>query len=55
MDIVARNSMATKDVCSEHGTLNTETGLCQCDSKFYGERCQYENECELDSDCGNGR
>jgi hypothetical protein len=27
---------------------------CLCNPKFYGNRCQYMNECSNDGDCLNG-
>ena len=43
------------------GISNIETlffsfpGSCDCNDRFYGPRCQYEEECLEDDDCGNGR
>jgi hypothetical protein len=45
--------------CSGHGTC--QAGKCQCEKSeargfFYGDHCEYENECDVDPDCGsNGK
>lgn len=43
--------------CSGHGTCGPN-GKCVCDKTaakgwFYGEHCEYENECDADADCGS--
>ena len=27
---------------------------CMCDKNYFGDRCQYKDECESDEDCLNG-
>ena len=27
---------------------------CMCDKNYFGDRCQYKDECETDEDCLNG-
>lgn len=54
VDIV--NSInSDQDLCMGHGSYSRSSGQCQCDRTFYGSRCQYQNECEDDSDCGRGQ
>ena len=46
VDIVKRFT----ETCSGHG--RALAGRCRCDKRFYGEHCQYEDECDKDKDCG---
>ena len=39
-----------KEVCSGHG--KSLTGRCRCDRLYYGNQCQYKDECIKDRDCG---
>ncbi|TRY75553.1 hypothetical protein TCAL_06383 [Tigriopus californicus] len=36
--------------CNGHG--RALAGRCRCDRLYFGERCQYHDECEKDKDCG---
>ncbi len=35
--------------------MSSILGLCACERFYYGDLCQYKEECETDRDCGNGR
>ncbi|XP_059615678.1 uncharacterized protein LOC132261124 isoform X2 [Phlebotomus argentipes] len=49
VDIVPRKDF--KETCSGHG--KHFPGRCKCDKFYYGDRCQYKDECLVDQDCGN--
>ena len=36
--------------CSGHG--RNQVGRCRCDKSYWGDRCQYKDECVKDGDCG---
>ena len=55
VDIVRPRSLDAEEMCSFNGRWRAEAGQCNCARRFYGPRCQYEDECEDDSDCGNGQ
>ena len=38
------------NICSGHG--KSYSGRCRCDRNFYGEYCQFQDECSKDQDCG---
>ncbi|CAH1988601.1 unnamed protein product [Acanthoscelides obtectus] len=40
-----------REICSGHG--RNFVGKCKCDRLYYGEVCQFRNECFEDSDCGD--
>ncbi|KAK8741658.1 hypothetical protein OTU49_002323, partial [Cherax quadricarinatus] len=48
VDIVQRNSY--RETCSGNGRYMV--ARCRCNKRFFGDRCQYENECDNDDDCG---
>uniref|UniRef100_A0A1B0CTC1 Putative drebrin n=1 Tax=Lutzomyia longipalpis TaxID=7200 RepID=A0A1B0CTC1_LUTLO len=48
VDIVQRKDY--KETCSGHGKYFP--GRCKCDKYYYGDRCQYRDECVTDQDCG---
>lgn len=48
VDIVPRKDF--KETCSSHGKYFP--GRCKCDKFYYGDRCQYKDECTVDQDCG---
>ncbi|CAL8102783.1 unnamed protein product [Orchesella dallaii] len=37
------------ETCSGHGY--SSGGRCSCYSRYWGEKCQYEDECDTDADC----
>ncbi len=39
-----------EDCSGGHG--RALAGRCRCDRRFYGDRCQYEDECVENKDCG---
>ena len=39
-----------RETCSGHG--RALAGRCRCDRTYYGDRCQYKDECVEDKDCG---
>lgn len=39
-----------RETCSGHG--KNIAGRCKCDKRYYGQRCQYVDECLNDDDCG---
>jgi hypothetical protein len=49
VDIVPLSSYQTS--CSGRGAASGSS--CNCDRLYFGERCQFKNECETDSDCNN--
>ena len=38
--------------CSGRGTPARDR-KCKCNKLFYGDFCQYQNDCEEDKDCNN--
>lgn len=48
IDIKARKEY--KETCSGHGRYYP--GRCKCDKNYYGDRCQFWNECSTHPDCG---
>ncbi|KAK8372669.1 hypothetical protein O3P69_011719 [Scylla paramamosain] len=48
VDIVPRSDY--RERCSGNGRLMVNN--CRCNKGYYGERCQFANECEDDSQCG---
>lgn len=40
-----------RETCSGHG--KHLLGRCKCDRLYYGDRCQFRDECWEDSDCGD--
>ncbi|RCN29216.1 EGF-like domain protein [Ancylostoma caninum] len=38
------------DTCLSHGVR--EGGRCKCQPHFYGDHCQYAEDCSSDKDCG---
>lgn len=49
-DIDIKPRKEYKETCSGHGKYYP--GRCKCDKNFYGERCQFHNECSSHPDCG---
>ncbi|XP_014667313.1 PREDICTED: uncharacterized protein LOC106808913 [Priapulus caudatus] len=45
--------VGSREFCSGNGDLKNED--CLCDYLYSGERCQFEDECWKDIDCGSGR
>lgn len=39
-----------RETCSDRGKYIVSR--CHCNKRFFGNRCQFENECEDDDDCG---
>lgn len=39
-----------REQCSGHGKYITNR--CRCDKKYYGNKCQFGDECINDEDCG---
>ena len=39
-----------EDCSGGHG--RALAGRCRCDPRFYGDRCQFEDDCAKDKDCG---
>ena len=39
-----------EDCSGGHG--RALAGRCRCEPRFYGDRCQYEDDCAEDKDCG---
>ncbi len=52
IDIVSAGSMSSSEKCSNEGRYNSRNGECVCNRMYYGDKCQYKDECEDDSDCG---
>ncbi|XP_071117126.1 uncharacterized protein [Haliotis cracherodii] len=50
INIVKDNNTDPKTNCSGQGTW--KDGLCSCNQLYKGDRCQYKDDCEIDSDCG---
>jgi len=48
VDIVPQNQY--KETCNGHG--RAVVGRCVCNKGFWGSRCQYEDECETEAECG---
>ena len=40
-------------LCGEFGKVNADSGACECDEYWYGDRCHLEDECRGDQDCGD--
>lgn len=36
------------------GRGNAQGSYCECDKPYFGERCQFFQDCDNDADCGNG-
>ncbi|XP_067677862.1 uncharacterized protein [Haliotis asinina] len=54
INIVKDNNTDPKTNCSGQGTW--KDGLCFCNKLYKGDRCQYKEDCEVDTDCsGHGR
>ena len=49
VEIVSRPNYINQ--CSKHGTPSG--GSCSCEGTYFGDQCQYKNDCEVDADCSN--
>lgn len=49
-DIDIRPRMGFREMCSGKGKYIASR--CKCEKRFYGNRCQYSDECSVDRDCG---
>lgn len=50
-DVAIVSSGGYREDCSGgHG--RALAGRCRCDKRFYGDRCQYEDDCSVDKHCG---
>lgn len=49
VDILPKNEPFV-NICSGHG--KSYSGRCRCDRNFYGDFCQFRDECIKDEDCG---
>ena len=49
-DIDIKNRKQFKETCSGHGQYFPSR--CKCSKNYYGNRCQYKDECTADQDCG---
>jgi hypothetical protein len=50
--------MNCKKNCTDNGKCNHETGLCDCSSGYFGERCERKKclrDCSGHGTCNNGR
>ena len=45
------NSIEGSKKCSGHGTANGND--CTCERTYWGDRCQYKNDCESFADCSS--
>ena len=50
MDIVKSEDYV--EDCLGRGTASGSS--CTCDKNFFGDRCQFFQDCEVDSDCNSG-
>lgn len=49
-DIDIKPRKEYRETCSGHGKYLATR--CKCDKNYYGNRCQYWDECTIDADCG---
>lgn len=49
VDVVTYNALTSAAKCSGHGTASGSD--CNCDRTYFGDRCQYKNDCDSLSDC----